>query len=91
MRISRGGCNNRIRRPMLDTLFDEKIGGSFHLTPGNAYETADNGNRSRVHWDLVCIQTPEHGGGEIRFDGELIRQDGRFLPDDLQPLNAGLE
>ncbi|MBL8848625.1 MAG: aminopeptidase [Planctomycetaceae bacterium] len=85
------GCNNRVRKPMLDTLFDEKIGGSFHLTPGNAYETADNGNRSRVHWDLVCIQTPEYGGGEVWFDGEMIRKDGRFLPNDLQPLNAGLE
>lgn len=84
------GCNNLVRKPMLDTLFDEKIGGSFHLTPGNAYETADNGNRSRVHWDLVCIQTPEYGGGEVWFDGEMIRKDGRFLPNDLQPLNAGL-
>jgi aminopeptidase len=84
------GCNNFIRRPMLDTLFDEKIGGSIHLTPGQAYEIADNGNRSRVHWDLVLIQTPEYGGGEIYFDGELIRKDGRFLPADLQPLNAGL-
>lgn len=84
------GCNNLITQPMLDTLFDEKIGGSLHFTPGNAYETADNGNRSQVHWDLVLIQTPEFGGGEIYFDGELIRKDGRFLPDDLQPLNAGL-
>jgi aminopeptidase len=84
------GCNNFIRRPMLDILFDEKIGGSIHLTPGNAYETADNGNRSRVHWDLVFIQTPEYGGGEIHFDGEVIRRDGRFLPQDLQPLNEGL-
>lgn len=84
------GCNNHVRRPMLDTLFDEKIGGSFHLTPGNAYDEADNGNRSRVHWDLVLIQTPEYGGGEISFDGELLRQDGRFLPDDLQGLNEGL-
>ncbi|MGD9855257.1 MAG: aminopeptidase [Planctomycetaceae bacterium] len=84
------GCNNRIRHPMLDTLFDEKIGGSLHLTPGQAYETADNGNRSRVHWDLVLIQTPEYGGGEIYFDGRLIRKDGRFLPEDLHPLNEGL-
>ncbi len=84
------GCNNRIRRPMLDTLFDEKIGGSFHLTPGNSYEEADNGNRSAVHWDLVQIQTPEWGGGEIWFDGELIRKDGRFVPADLQALNEGL-
>lgn len=84
------GCNNRVRQPMLDTLFDEKIGGSIHFTPGNAYEDCDNGNRSRVHWDLVLIQTPEWGGGEIWFDDVLLRKDGRFLPDDLQALNAGL-
>lgn len=84
------GTNNRILHPMLDTLFDEKIGGSFHFTPGNAYDEADNGNTSRVHWDLVLIQRPDYGGGEIRFDGELLRKDGRFVPDDLQPLNAGL-
>ncbi len=84
------GCNNQIKQPMLDTLFDEKIGGSIHLTPGNAYDECDNGNRSRVHWDLVLIQTPAYGGGELRFDGELIRQDGKFVPEDLQPLNTGL-
>ena len=84
------GCNNRIRRPMTDTLFDEKIGGSLHFTPGNAYALADNGNRSRVHWDLVLIQTPAFGGGEVWFDNQLVRKDGRFLPDDLQPLNEGL-
>ncbi|MBD3676752.1 MAG: aminopeptidase [Planctomycetaceae bacterium] len=84
------GCNNAVKHPMLDTLFDEKIGGSFHLTPGNAYDEADNGNRSQVHWDLVLIQTPEYGGGEIYFDGVLIRKDGKFLPEKLQALNAGL-
>lgn len=84
------GCNNHVRKPMLDTLFDEKIGGSIHLTPGNAYDECDNGNRSRVHWDLVLIQTPEFGGGEIYFDDRLVRRDGRFVPDDLQALNAGL-
>jgi aminopeptidase len=84
------GTNNHILHPMLDTLFDEKIGGSFHLTPGNAYDEADNGNRSRVHWDLVLIQRADYGGGEIWFDNELIREDGFFLPTDLQPLNEGL-
>ncbi len=84
------GCNNHVRAPMLDTLFDEKIGGSIHLTPGNAYDDCDNGNRSRIHWDLVLIQTPAYGGGEIYFDGELVRKDGRFLPEDLQGLNEGL-
>lgn len=84
------GVNNRVRHPMLDTLFDEKIGGSFHLTPGQAYEIADNGNRSRIHWDLVQIQRPDYGGGEIWFDGQLIRKDGRFVPPDLHGLNEGL-
>ena len=84
------GCNNAVKKPMLDTLFDEKIGGSFHLTPGNAYDEADNGNTSRVHWALVLIQTPEYGGGEICFDDELLRKDGRFVPADLQGLNEGL-
>jgi aminopeptidase len=84
------GTNNRVLHPMLDTLFDEKIGGSFHLTPGNAYEIADNGNRSRIHWDLVLIQRPDYGGGEVWFDGELVRKDGRFVPKDLQGLNEGL-
>jgi aminopeptidase len=85
------GCNNRVLHPMLDTLFDEKIGGSFHLTPGQAYDEADNGNRSVVHWDLVLIQRKDYGGGELYFDGELIRKDGHFVPDDLQNLNAGLD
>jgi Leucyl aminopeptidase (aminopeptidase T) len=72
---------------MKDTLFDEKISGSFHFTPGNAYEKADNGNKSAIHWDLIAIQTPGHGGGEIHFDGVLIRKDGRFMPAELQGLN----
>lgn len=84
------GVNNRVREPMLDTLFDEKIGGSFHLTPGQAYDIADNGNDSRIHWDLVLIQRPDYGGGEIYFDGELVRKDGRFVPADLAGLNEGL-
>ena len=85
------GCNNHVRHPMLDTLFDEKIGGSFHLTPGQAYEEADNGNRSVIHWDLVLIQRSDYGGGEIYFDDQLIRKDGHFIPEDLQGLNAGLD
>lgn len=81
------GFNPEIREPMRDILFDEKIAGSFHFTPGQAYELADNSNRSAVHWDLVNIQRPEYGGGEIFFDGELIRKDGQFVPDDLRSLN----
>jgi aminopeptidase len=79
--------NPRILQPMRDILFDEKIAGSFHFTPGQAYEEADNGNRSQVHWDMVNIQRPEYGGGEIYFDGKLIRRDGEFLPKQLRSLN----
>ena len=81
------GFNPYILNPMCDILFDEKIAGSLHFTPGQAYEECDNGNRSAVHWDMVLIQRPEWGGGEVWFDGELIRQDGIFLPKDLKPLN----
>jgi len=81
------GFNPYILNPMCDILFDEKIAGSIHLTPGQAYEDCDNGNHSAVHWDMVLIQRPEWGGGEIWFDGELIRKDGLFLTRDLKPLN----
>ncbi len=81
------GFNPHVTTPMKDTLFDEKIAGSLHLTPGQAYTTADNGNRSQVHWDLVLIQRPEFGGGEIWFDGECVRKDGRFVTSDLELLN----
>jgi aminopeptidase len=81
------GCNPRILHPMRDILFDEKIAGSFHLTPGNAYDEADNGNRSKVHWDLVQIQRPDCGGGTISFDGHPIRIDGRFVPEELHALD----
>jgi aminopeptidase len=81
------GFNPYILNPMCDILFDEKIAGSLHLTPGQAYEECDNGNRSAVHWDMVLIQRPEWGGGEVWFDGELVRKDGLFVPKDLRPLN----
>lgn len=81
------GVNPYITTPMRDILFDEKIMGSFHFTPGNCYEEAPNGNESSIHWDLVNIQTPEWGGGEIYFDGVLIRKDGRFVVEELMGLN----
>jgi aminopeptidase len=79
--------NPHILHPMRDILFDEKIAGSFHFTPGQAYEEADNGNRSSIHWDMVCIQRKDYGGGEVWFDGKLIRKNGLFLPKELQKLN----
>ena len=81
------GFNPHILEPMKDILFDEKIAGSIHFTPGQAYEEADNGNRSEIHWDMVLIQRPEYGGGEMYFDDELVRKDGIFTADDLKQLN----
>lgn len=81
------GVNPYITKPMKDTLFDEKIRGSFHFTPGKAYDEADNGNVSAIHWDLVCIQTADYGGGKIYFDDVLIREDGYFVLDELKCLN----
>ena len=81
------GVNPYILEPMKDTLFDEKICGSFHLTPGASYEDAPNGNKSAVHWDLVMIQRAEYGGGEIYFDDVLIRKDGIFVVPELECLN----
>jgi len=82
------GFNPHILHPMRDILFDEKISGSFHFTPGQAYEgVADNGNKSQVHWDMVNIQREDYGGGTIHFDGKLIRENGLFVPKALQALN----
>lgn len=81
------GFNPYILHPMKDILFDEKIAGSLHFTPGQAYQEADNGNRSSIHWDLVLIQRPDYGGGEIYFDDVLIRKDGRFIISELFQLN----
>ena len=81
------GVNPFITEPMGDILFDEKIRGSIHFTPGSCYEDCNNGNVSAVHWDLVLIQTPEYGGGEIWFDDVLIRKDGRFVLPELECLN----
>ncbi len=81
------GFNPYVTKPMKDILFDEKIAGSIHFTPGMAYKEASNGNTSSIHWDMVLRQDPAVGGGEIWFDGKLIRKNGRFVPRDLQPLN----
>ena len=81
------GFNPYIQNPMCDILFDEKIAGSLHFTPGQAYEDCGNGNKSAIHWDMVLNQRPEWGGGEIWFDGQIIRKDGLFVPKELKPLN----
>ncbi|MBO7156213.1 MAG: aminopeptidase [Clostridia bacterium] len=81
------GVNPFINKPMGDILFDEKIAGSIHFTPGACYDDCYNGNVSALHWDLVLIMTPEYGGGEIWFDDVLIRKDGMFVLDELKALN----
>lgn len=75
------GLNPVIKNPMYDILFDEKITGSNHLTLGNDYEIAPNGNESAIHWDLVCI------GADVYFDGDLIRKGRVFVKEDLKDLN----
>jgi aminopeptidase len=81
------GVNPLILTPMQETLFDEKIAGSIHFTPGNAYDDCDNGNRSSVHWDLVLIQRPDFGGGTVYLDDVPVRKDGRFVLPELEGLN----
>ena len=84
------GLNPKILHPMGDILYDEKIIGSIHFTPGSAYKESYNGNDSDIHWDLVLIQRKEYGGGELYFDDKLIRKDGLFVLDELKNLNYGL-
>lgn len=80
--------NPIITKPMNDILFDEKIYGSFHFTPGACYDEASNGNKSMVHWDMVCLQSKHTGHeGEIWFDDVLIRKDGEFVVGSLKSLN----
>jgi len=81
------GFNPYCTKPMKDILFDEKIAGSIHFTPGSCYDEASNGNKSDIHWDMVMIQTPEYGGGEIVFDDKVIRKDGKFVVPELAGLN----
>lgn len=85
------GLNPKILNPMGDILYDEKIIGSIHFTPGAAYADAFNGNESAIHWDLVLIQRVEYGGGEIYFDHDLIRKDGLFVKPELIHLNYELK
>jgi aminopeptidase len=81
------GLNPFITKCYNNTLYDEKISGTIHFTPGNAYEKCNNGNKSVIHWDIVQSHLPEFGGGEIWLDSTLIRKDGLFVVEDLKCLN----
>ncbi|MBE6124211.1 MAG: aminopeptidase [Erysipelotrichaceae bacterium] len=81
------GFNPIIKKEIGNILFDEKMCGSFHLTPGQCYKRSNNGNNSQIHWDLVCSQLEEFGGGQIYFDDVLIRDNGIFVLEELKCLN----
>ncbi len=81
------GLNPKILHPIGDILYDEKIIGSLHFTPGAAYKDSYNGNDSSIHWDMVLIQREEYGGGDIYFDDLLIRHNGMFVLEELKELN----
>jgi aminopeptidase len=94
------GTNPGLRRRVLNGLLNEKVGGSFHITPGRAYTYSeyegqqvrvDNGNRSQIHWDIAVPMLPEYGGGRVRLDGRDLQVDGRWLDPALAILNGGLD
>jgi aminopeptidase len=70
------GTNDGIDRFTGQILFDEKIGGSFHLALGNSYPETGGVNRSAIHWDLICDL---RAGGSIEVDGELLYRNGKFV------------
>jgi aminopeptidase len=69
------GTNFGIQRFTKNILFDEKIGGSFHLALGSGYPETGSQNRSSIHWDMICDMRE---GGEIWVDNELLYQSGEF-------------
>lgn len=69
------GMNSGIRRFCRNTLFDEKIGGTFHVALGRGYPETGNHNKSAIHWDMICSLRE----GEILADGTLVYKDGAFL------------
>lgn len=83
------GTNYQIQQYTKNTLFDEKIGGTFHAAVGAGYPETGNSNESGLHWDMVCdLRSGAHGGversggGTISVDGQIISRDGRFVFDD---------
>lgn len=92
------GTNRALNRRFFNPLLNEKVGGSFHITPGKAYEfeeyegqkvKVDNGNRSTIHWDITIMMLPQYGGGEVIVDGKTIQKNGEFILSSLRGLNLG--
>ena len=57
-------------------LFDEKIGGSFHMALGAGYPETGSKNKSAIHWDMICDMRKD---AEILVDGELFYKNGQFV------------
>jgi aminopeptidase len=70
------GTNYGIDRFTKNILYDEKIGGTFHLALGNGFSEAGGLNESSIHWDLISDATKET---EMLVDGELFYKDGKFV------------
>jgi aminopeptidase len=73
------GNNYGVQQFTRNTLYDEKIGGTFHLALGNSYPETGGTNVSAVHWDMVCDMRPDAGGGAIYADGVLIHENGAWV------------
>lgn len=75
------GTNYSITDYSRNTLFDEKIGGTFHAAVGAGYPESGSSNESALHWDMVCELRQRGGapGGTIEADGEVFSRNGRFL------------
>ena len=90
------GTNPHLRRQFVNVLLAEKVGGSFHFTPGNAYPytkydedtvNVNNGNTSKIHCDITTMLRGR--GGKIFLDGKLIQDDGKWLVDGVEVLEKG--
>ncbi|MBN1666658.1 MAG: aminopeptidase [Anaerolineales bacterium] len=69
------GTNYGITRFTKSILFDEKIGGTFHMAVGAGYPETGSVNKSSIHWDFICDLRQD---SEIRVDGELLYKNGQF-------------
>lgn len=70
------GTNYEIDRFTRNILFDEKIGGSFHMALGASYPETGGRNKSMIHWDMICDLRQD---SEITLDGDLLYKNGQFV------------
>lgn len=93
------GTNRGLTKRFFNSLLNEKVAGSFHMAIGHCYGIdsydgvpvcVNNGNteeHTSVHWDIAILMHPEHGGGAVYVDDQLIQKDGFFLDPRLEVLN----